>query len=101
MCRHRAAIVRHTVTTLLAAALVARPAVALCAQELRFRQLTPDDGLSSSYVQSIFQDRRGFFWFGTDKGLDRYDGYTVHSYRHQRGDTRSIADGTIYTIAGG
>ena len=101
VCRHRAAIVRHTVTTLLAAALVARPAVALSAQELRFRQLTPDDGLSSSYVQSIFQDRRGFFWFGTDKGLDRYDGYTVHSYRHQRGDTRSIADGTIYTIAGG
>ena len=68
------------------------------AQELRFRQLTPDDGLSSSYVQSIFQDARGFLWFGTDKGLDRYDGYSVRGYRHRRTDPRSIADGTINVV---
>ena len=68
------------------------------AQELRFRQLTPDAGLSSSYVQSIFQDRTGFLWFGTDKGLDRYDGYVIHSYRHRRTDPKSIADGTIHVL---
>ena len=68
------------------------------AQELRFRQLTPDAGLSSSYVQSIFQDRTGFLWFGTDKGLDRYDGYVIHSYRHRRTDPHSIADGTIHVL---
>jgi hypothetical protein len=41
------------------------------AQKLQFRQLTPDDGLSSSRVQSIVQDSRGFMWFGTTKGLNR------------------------------
>jgi methyl-accepting chemotaxis protein/ligand-binding sensor domain-containing protein len=88
-------------TLALAAAIVAGAVSPVHAQELRFRQLTPDDGLSSSYVQAIHQDRRGYLWFGTDKGLDRYDGYTVHSYRHQRGDASSIADGTIHTIAAG
>ena len=68
------------------------------AQELRFRQITPDQGLSSSYVQAIFQDARGFLWFGTDKGLDRYDGYAIHSYRPHRGDAHSIADGGIYVV---
>jgi methyl-accepting chemotaxis protein/ligand-binding sensor domain-containing protein len=78
--------------------LAAFPTARLHAQDLRFRQLTPDDGLSSSYVQVIFQDRKGFLWFGTDKGLDRYDGYSVRNYRHQRGNARSIADGTIGSI---
>jgi ligand-binding sensor domain-containing protein len=94
---HGASIARHARAALLGVglALIAMPARA---QELRFRQLTPDAGLSSSYVQSIFQDRTGFLWFGTDKGLDRYDGYVVHNYRHRRADPRSIADGTIHVL---
>jgi len=83
---------------LLGAALSLFAVVPARAQELRFRQLTPDAGLSSSYVQSIFQDRTGFLWFGTDKGLDRYDGYVIHSYRHRRSDPHSIADGTIHVL---
>ena len=85
-------------TLALAAAIVAGAVSPVHAQELRFRQLTPDDGLSSSYVQAIHQDRRGYLWFGTDKGLDRYDGYVIHSYRHRRSDPRSIAEGTIHVL---
>ena len=32
--------------------------------------------------------RRGFMWFGTRRGLDRYDGYGITNYRHVRGDSR-------------
>ena len=93
---HRAACI--ALAAMLAVVPSAIAATSLVAQELRFRQLTPDDGLSSSYVQVVFQDRQGFLWFGTDKGLDRYDGYAVHSYRHERGNAHSLADGTINSI---
>ena len=68
------------------------------AQKLQFRQLTPDDGLSSSRVQSIVQDSRGFMWFGTTKGLNRYDGYGFAIYRHRAGDSTSLASNDALTI---
>jgi methyl-accepting chemotaxis protein/ligand-binding sensor domain-containing protein len=91
-------ISHRVAATSLAGLLAVLPAVSARAQELRFRQLTPDNGLSSSYVQYIVQDKQGFLWFGTDKGLDRYDGYSVHNYHHRRTDPRSIGDGNILTI---
>lgn len=47
---------------------------------MAFRQLGPDQGLSQSTVHSIFQDRYGFMWFGTENGLNRYDGVSVRTY---------------------
>lgn len=41
-----------------------------------------DDGLSQSMVYCMLQDSRGFMWFGTQDGLNRYDGKTVKVYRH-------------------
>ena len=68
------------------------------AQKLQFRALTPDDGLSSSRVQSIVQDSRGFMWFGTTKGLNRYDGYGFAVYRHRAGEEASLAGNEALTI---
>lgn len=53
----------------------------------RFTRLSVEDGLSQSSVQQILQDRKGFLWFGTQEGLNRYDGYrfTVHRAREQPG----------------
>ena len=68
------------------------------AQKLQFRALTPDEGLSSSLVQSIVQDSRGFMWFGTTKGLNRYDGYGFAVYRHRAGDSTSLAGNDALTI---
>ncbi|HXG54246.1 MAG TPA: two-component regulator propeller domain-containing protein [Vicinamibacterales bacterium] len=56
----------------------------------RFTRLSVEDGLSQSSVQQILQDRKGFLWFGTQEGLNRYDGYrfTVHRRRDQQGFLR-------------
>lgn len=59
-------------------------------ESARFTRLSVDRGLSQSSVLQIFQDRRGLIWFGTQEGLNRYDGYrfTVHRAREQDGFLR-------------
>jgi signal transduction histidine kinase/ligand-binding sensor domain-containing protein len=47
------------------------------AQEFGFQRLTTDDGLSDNAVNCVLQDRAGFLWIGTEKGLDRFDGQRV------------------------
>jgi len=53
---------------------------------LRFACLTAADGLSFSLVTSILQDQRGFMWFGTRYGLDKYDGKNFTVYIPTSGD---------------
>ena len=80
------------------AVLVSLIAAAPCfAQQhaLQFRQLTPNNGLSSSQIQTMVQDPHGFIWFGTRKGLNRYDGISFTVYRHRVNDSTSIADGRV------
>lgn len=43
----------------------------------QLRQITNEDGLSNSAVNSIFKDTRGFMWFGTWDGLNQYDGKNI------------------------
>ncbi len=47
---------------------------------IRFSHLTTEQGLSESTVTTITQDERGFLWFGTQNGLDRYDGSTINEF---------------------
>ena len=49
---------------------------------LDFDHITMDDGLSQSTVYGIVQDKYGFMWFGTQDGLNRYDGYDFKYYKH-------------------
>ncbi|NIT59393.1 MAG: hypothetical protein GWN00_25180, partial [Aliifodinibius sp.] len=65
------------------------------AQEPTFRHLTIDDGLSQNAVYSILQDSRGFMWFGTKDGLNRYDGQNFVVYQHNPFDSSSISDGYV------
>ena len=46
----------------------------------RFKRLTINDGLSLSSVYCIYQDSKGFMWFGTEDGLNRYDGKNITVY---------------------
>lgn len=57
---------------------------------LRFTHLTTNDGLSQGYVADILQDRRGFMWFATRDGLNRYDGYDFVVYKHDPNDAGSL-----------
>ena len=46
-----------------------------------FEHLTSVEGLSHDTVYAIVQDKAGFLWFGTEDGLDKYDGYEIEVYR--------------------
>ena len=59
-------------------------------KQFQFSHLTTDDGLSNSQVVSILQDYRGFMWFGTYNGLNRYDGTNFVVYRNIESDSTSI-----------
>ncbi|NLR79569.1 two-component regulator propeller domain-containing protein [Chitinophaga eiseniae] len=63
------------------------------------RYLGIEDGLSNNAVTSVYQDHKGFMWFGTYDGLNRYDGYRFKIYRNKVGDSTSLADNGIYTLA--
>jgi len=47
---------------------------------VRFKRITINDGLSLSSVYNIYQDSKGFMWFGTEDGLNKYDGQTITVY---------------------
>ena len=69
--------------------------------DIRFKHLRIEDGLSQSSVHAIAQDRIGFLWFGTEDGLNRYDGYTFTVYRHDPLDSFSISDNYITRLLTG
>ena len=68
------------------------------APKLVFKHISTDQGLSNSTIESIFQDSRGFMWFGTRDGLNRYDGYQITIYRNDVKDTTTISDNYISCI---
>jgi ligand-binding sensor domain-containing protein/signal transduction histidine kinase/DNA-binding response OmpR family regulator len=46
-----------------------------------FRSLGVEEGLSQNMVYAICQDQQGFMWFGTQDGLNRYDGFSFKIYK--------------------
>jgi signal transduction histidine kinase/ligand-binding sensor domain-containing protein len=62
---------------------------------VRFGQISLEQGLSQSSVFCIAQDRKGFMWFGTQDGLNQYDGYSFHVYKPIPGDPDSLSDAHI------
>lgn len=65
------------------------------AQQLTFRHLNIDDGLSQNAVFSIIKDSHGFMWFGTKDGLNRYDGRNFVVYQHNPFDSTTISDAYV------
>jgi signal transduction histidine kinase/ligand-binding sensor domain-containing protein/DNA-binding response OmpR family regulator len=64
----------------------------------RFKHLTTEDGLSQNAVFALYQDSRGFMWFGTKDGLNRYDGYSFTIYQHNPFDSTSISANYITAL---
>ncbi|CAG0958420.1 hypothetical protein ANRL4_00515 [Anaerolineae bacterium] len=64
----------------------------------RFTHLTTDDGLSQNNITGILQDRRGFMWFATRDGLNRYDGNTFVVYKNSPNDPQSLSANFIHYL---
>lgn len=65
---------------------------------LSFEHLTSNEGLSQSNVLCILQDSRGFMWFGTQDGLNKYDGYEMKVYRTDLSNHNSLSNDYIRDI---
>lgn len=76
--------------------------VSLCThgqvKQIRFNHLSIEDGLSQSTINCILQDKKGFMWFGTRDGLNRYDGYSFVIYYNKPQERVSISDNDIRSI---
>ena len=57
------------------------------AQQLHFEQYSVNDGLPGSQVYDIVQDRNGYIWFATDRGICRYNGYVFENFGINEGLT--------------
>ena len=66
--------------------------------ELLFEHLTTHDGLSQDIVTCFHRDRFGFLWIGTEDGLNRYDGYSIVTYKHNPRDTSTLPNSRINGI---
>lgn len=62
------------------------------------RHISIDDGLSQGTVQKMLQDKKGFFWFATKDGLNKFDGYTFKVYKNEPGNPKSLSQNWIQTI---
>ncbi|CAN5730768.1 two-component regulator propeller domain-containing protein [soil metagenome] len=67
-------------------------------QGISFKKINIENGLSNSTIETIFQDNRGFMWFGTRDGLNRFDGYQVLTYKYNPTDSQSVSDNYITSI---
>lgn len=63
-----------------------------------FRNFEVEDGLSQNMVYAILQDQQGFMWFGTQDGLNRYDGETFKIYKKSVNDPHSIESNAIFSL---
>jgi signal transduction histidine kinase/ligand-binding sensor domain-containing protein/DNA-binding response OmpR family regulator len=64
-------------------------------KQLKFNRLTTNEGLSQSHVTAILKDNRGFMWFGTEDGLNKFDGYKFTHYKHLQANKSTVADSYI------
>lgn len=67
--------------------------------ELNFKNYKAEDGLSSNTVHTALQDSKGFMWFGTENGLNRFDGYKFTVYRNIPRNENSLINNYVYSLA--
>jgi len=66
--------------------------------DINFSLISIEQGLSQSTVFSILQDKRGFMWFGTNDGLNRYDGYKMTVYKPDPSKPNSLCGNRVFVI---
>lgn len=66
---------------------------------IHFDHITTQEGLSQNDVNCIVQDQKGFMWFGTNDGLNRFDGYEFLVYKPDPNEQFSIGSNLIQSLA--
>jgi signal transduction histidine kinase/ligand-binding sensor domain-containing protein/DNA-binding response OmpR family regulator len=67
----------------------------------KFSHLDLTNGLSDNHVNWIFKDDKGFMWFGTNSGLNRYDGHKFKVFKHDARDPKSLTESFVSRISEG
>jgi ligand-binding sensor domain-containing protein/signal transduction histidine kinase len=70
----------------------------LGARSIHFKRISLNEGLSQNAIFCVLQDCKGFLWFGTQDGLNKYDGYDFTVYKPDPDNTNSLSHGWINTI---
>jgi diguanylate cyclase (GGDEF)-like protein len=66
---------------------------------MRFGHVTVEQGLSQANVMTVLQDSLGYMWFGTENGLDRFDGYQMRGYQRRQGQPDGLAHDFVWQVA--
>src|SRR5476651_1808872 len=67
-------------------------------REFNFTSLTTRSGLSSNTVNVILQDHNGLIWFGTNDGLNKFDGTNFTVYSHNERDSTSLPANQVVSL---
>lgn len=67
-------------------------------KDIKFQHYTSENGLSQRSVMSILQDKKGYLWFGTRDGLNKFDGSKFIIYKHNTEDPKSLSNNNIHSI---
>ncbi len=92
---HISRIIRFLICT--ASILLSQYALAIN-DNIRFESVRIDGELSQQSITAIFQDSKGYMWFGTQEGLNRYDGINFKTYQPEYDDPNSLSSAWIYSI---
>lgn len=66
--------------------------------DFKFQHFTSANGLSQRSVMAILQDKKGYLWFGTRDGLNKFDGNKFIVYKHILSDPESLSNNNIHSI---
>lgn len=65
---------------------------------IRLQHLNTSSGLSQAHVNAVYQDSRGYTWFGTKDGLNRYDGHEMMIYKFDPDNENTISDNYVRSL---
>lgn len=67
-------------------------------ENIRFQKIALEQGLSQEFIITAFQDSEGFMWFGTQEGLNRYDGYQFKVFTYSVRNKESLSSDWVFSI---
>ncbi len=90
-------MVRLTIIALLSLVISANSTVGQYT-DVQFEHVSLEQGVSNTLVWCIYQDRKGFLWYGTMYGLIKYNGYEFTTYRHDPADTTTLSNDDVVSV---